>query len=498
MPQFNIIFATDEKYGFSKDGKLPWNIPEDLQYFKQITASTLDAAVLMGRKTFESIGRPLPNRKNYVMSKTLPEDTKGITVLKDLSEFWKIGDSEKVWVIGGIELISYFMAEPSLVTNISITTIKGDYDCDQKFDYRSLVRTADDYINIGISQRAKAWFALSHTGCQRISADYQYLQVLRDILGQPLRKTRNGEVRSMFGATLRFNDISKQFPILYSKRVFWKGIVEELLFFLAGLTDTKLLEARGVNIWKGNTSREFLESHNKVYQHDGLPYGEGEMGPMYGYQLRHFGRQYFGRQDDTSTGSGVDQLENVINLLVKDPMSRRILMTTYNPAQAEEGVLYPCHGLTIQFYVDSVSSPSGMLEQPRISLSMYQRSADWFLGVPFNITSYAMLLYIVVQEVNETLELLNSNATSMPMKYIPGDLVLNFGDVHLYSQHLPQALEQLQRSTKETHTGAKFIIPPVIGLLAKSGEELWASFSSKDFYVTDYNPLPSIKAEMIA
>ena len=481
MLKFNIIFATDEKYGFSKNGKLPWNVPEDLQYFKQITTAGGNSAVLMGRKTFESIGRPLPNRKNYVLSRSKnftskdgkSLDVEGVTVLNDISEVLKL--NECIWVIGGIELISYFLENIFLVSNISITTIRGDYDCDQKFDYRSLIKTPWDSVNIGISDRAKIQYVLYSSSYQYSSIDYQYLNILRNILGQPLRKTRNGEVRSMFGATLRFDKIAEQFPILYSKRVFWKGIVEELLFFLAGLTDTKLLEARGVNIWKGNTSREFLDSRHQHFQ-------EGDMGPMYGYQLRHFGAKYFGAEHQPE---GKDQLREVIETLVKDPMSRRILMTTYNPAQADEGVLYPCHGLTIQFYVDTTHKGVN-----RISLSMYQRSADWFLGVPFNITSYAMLLYIVTQEVNQL--------TEEGRHYIPGDLILNFGDIHLYSQHLPQALEQLQRSTDESHSGARFIMPPVIGLLAKSGREFWDSFSSKDFLVYNYNPLPTIKAEMIA
>lgn len=472
--RFGVILALDSKNGFSKNGKIPWKSPEDMQYFKMITEGH---TVVMGRKTYQSIGRPLPNRDNVVLSSDLTFNPEGVKIVRSIEEIYEIESLKTIWIIGGIELIKKFM----FAERISITTVNEDYECDQFFDYDfSTMLSEREKIKIKLNSNTEVSFY------QRKSSHYndndkQYVDILKQILAQPLRKTRNGLVRSMFGATMRFNNISENFPILYSKRVFWKGIVEELLFFLSGNTNTKLLEERGVNIWKGNTSRDFIYGNSKTYPDPPYKYyDDGDMGPMYGYQWRRFNAKY------GTSEEGIDQLQNVIDLLVNDPMSRRILMTTYNPSQAEEGVLYPCHGLTVQLYVDQESTPTSI---GKISLSMYQRSADWFLGVPFNITSYAMMLCMIVQQVNSIVIKRGLQG------YIVGDLVMNFGDIHLYNQHLPQALEQLQRSTNETHQGARFVMPSEFDLLSS---ELWTKYSSKDFYITDYNPLSTIKADMVA
>ena len=142
-------------------------------------------------------------------------------------------------------------------------------------------------------------------------------------------------------------------------------------FFIRGDTNTKKLEEKGVKIWKGNTNREFLDKM-------GFDYKEGDMGPMYGYQWRNF------------NSMEIDQLKNVIELIKNDPNSRRILMTDYNPAQAHLGVLYPCHSLILQFYVN----------EKNLSVKMYQRSADAFLGLPFNIASTSLLLCIISKLTN--------------------------------------------------------------------------------------------------
>ena len=238
--------------------------------------------------------------------------------------------------------------------------------------------------------------------------EYSYLDLIKDLIYTgDYRKTRNGFTYSLFGKNLEF-DIKDKFPLLTTKKVFFRGIIEELLFFLDGKTDSKILEAKGVNIWKPNTTPEFIKSRNLNYQ-------EGDMGPMYGFNWIHFGAKYNGC-NSSYKNCGLNQLEQVIKLLRDDPMSRRILMTTYNPAVAEEGVLYPCHGIVIQFYVRTKDNIN------YVSCSMTQRSADIACGVPYNIASYAALVYIICNYLGEN--------------YKPDRLIINLGDVHLYEEHL--------------------------------------------------------------
>jgi thymidylate synthase len=244
-----------------------------------------------------------------------------------------------------------------------------------------------------------------------------YLELVKDLLENgDCRETRNGKVHSLFGKTLEF-DIKDQFPLFTTKKVFFRGIMEELLFFLHGKTDSKLLENKGINIWKGNTTPEFIKSRN-------LPYNEGDMGPMYGFNLKHFGAKYISAQTDY-TDKGLNQLEHVIKLLREDPYSRRIIMTTYNPLVAEEGVLYPCHGICIQFYVREKDG------KRYVSCSMTQRSADIACGVPYNVASYAALVYILCKHLGNS--------------YKPDKLIVHFGDVHLYEEHVPEIQKQLER-----------------------------------------------------
>jgi thymidylate synthase len=177
------------------------------------------------------------------------------------------------------------------------------------------------------------------------------------------------------------------------------------------------LEEKGVNIWKGNSSAEFIKSVN-------LPYREGDIGPMYGFNWLHFNAPYTGCDSDY-TNKGFNQLEQVIRLLKEDPYSRRIIMTSYNPDVASQGVLYPCHGIAIQFYVRDYN------EKKYVSCSMTQRSADIACGVPYNIASYAALVYIICSYLGD--------------EYVPDRLVMNFGDIHLYEEHIKEALIQTKR-----------------------------------------------------
>ncbi len=261
--------------------------------------------------------------------------------------------------------------------------------------------------------------------------EQQYLNLVDEVLKQPLRKGRNGMVRSTFGPQHIF-DLNEGFPLLTTKKMFFKAVVEELLFFLKGHTQTKELEQKGINIWRDNTSAKFLKSR-------GLNYPEGEMGPMYGYNWRFFNSPFspFAPSFVQSTKEEVDQLKNLIEGLKNDPYGRRHLLTTYNPATVDQCVLAPCHGIITQFYVTDSFLPNldekknHNCKKPKgfLYCKTYQRSADLALGYPFNIASYALLLKIIAKATG----------------YRAGKLIITLGDVHIYEEHEENLRLQLLR-----------------------------------------------------
>jgi thymidylate synthase len=279
-----------------------------------------------------------------------------------------------------------------------------------------------------------------------------YLLGLKEILEKgTLRKTRNSNTISLFGLKLDF-DISESFPLLTTKKVYWKGVVEELLWFIKGDTNSKHLEEKKVNIWKGNSSREFLDSMSLN------DYDEGECGPIYGYQWRHFNAPYEGCNADY-TGKGVDQLKNCIDLIMNDPTSRRIFMSAWNPEQLDQMCLPPCH-VSYQFYVSN---------NDELSCILYQRYGDMFLGVPFNIASVSLLVYIIAHITNKK----------------PSKISLVIGDAHIYEDHIEQVKIQLNR--------VPYKFPK---LKIKENKDI-NEYTYDDFEVIDYENHPTIFAKMI-
>lgn len=288
------------------------------------------------------------------------------------------------------------------------------------------------------------------------NGEQQYLNLLKDILANGRwREGRNGKTCSLFKKDLVF-DLRNGFPLLTTKKMFFRGVVEELLFFMRGETNSKKLEEKNVNIWRGNTVREFLDSIGMKDRKEGI------LGPCYGYQWRFFNAKY-DEENAKPLEKGVDQLNNVINLIKTDPNSRRIMLTSYNPAQVHLGVLPPCHSVFIQFYVD------------REYLDMYavNRSSDVFLGLPFNIASYALFLSIVAKITNKTARMLH----------------ITLGDTHLYENHVTPALEQVKNRPFQF---ARVVMPSINNL-----DDL-ESLSARDFSLVDYKSAPVIKADMVA
>lgn len=279
-----------------------------------------------------------------------------------------------------------------------------------------------------------------------------YLNLIKHILqnGQEKGDRTGTGVKSVFGAQVRYS-LRDQFPLLTTKRVFWKGILEELLWFIKGSTNAKELSEKGVKIWDANGSRTFLDNLGFTERE------EGDLGPVYGFQWRHFGADYKNMHTDY-TGQGIDQLQNIIDTIKKNPEDRRIIMCAWNPKDLPLMALPPCHALC-QFYVCD----------GELSCQLYQRSADMGLGVPFNIASYALLTYMI------------AHITGLK----PGDFVHTLGDAHVYINHIEPLKEQLQRE-----------IRPFPKLKIHRKVENIDDFRAEDFEIYDYNPHPSIKMQM--
>lgn len=258
----------------------------------------------------------------------------------------------------------------------------------------------------------------------------QYLDLLKTIRENGAYKSdRTGTgTYSIFGHQMRF-DLSKGFPVLTTKKLHLKSIIHELLWFLAGDTNIKYLQENGVRIW------------------DAWADEKGDLGPVYGYQWRSW---------PAPNGEKIDQIQNLVNQIKNNPDSRRHIVTAWNPAEVDNMALPPCHCL-FQFYI----------ADGKLSCQLYQRSADVFLGVPFNIASYALLTLMMAQVCD--LE--------------PGDFVHSFGDAHLYANHLEQADLQLSRTPGELPTIR--LNPDIKDLF---------DFKFEDFTLTDYTAAPHIPA----
>ncbi|CAG8472062.1 1205_t:CDS:2 [Paraglomus occultum] len=288
--------------------------------------------------------------------------------------------------------------------------------------------------------------------------EHQYLDLIRYILKNGERRqdrTGTGTISIFAPPQLRFSLKDNIFPLLTTKRVFLRGVLEELLWFIKGDTNSRHLTERGIHIWDGNGSREFLDrvglSHRK----------EGDLGPIYGFQWRHFGAQYVDCDTDY-TGQGFDQLSDVIDKIKNNPYDRRIIMSAWNPADLSKMALPPCH-MFCQFYVSKVSSP------PSLSCLLYQRSCDMGLGVPFNIASYALLTRMI------------AHVTGL----VPGELIHTMGDAHVYLDHI-EALEiQLQREPRQF---------PRLEIV-RQVEDI-DSFKFEDFKIIGYSPHDKIEMKM--
>lgn len=303
--------------------------------------------------------------------------------------------------------------------------------------------------------------------------EYQYLNLLKDIMENGVEKISHstGEgLRSVFGAQIRF-DLSKGFPLLTTKKVFLKGIIHELLWFLSGSSNITYMTRNGVHIWddwayknyseaikKGKVPEmEMPEFVQKIIDDDKFAKKWGDIGPVYGYQWRRW---------PTGDGRHIDQLKWAIDKIAEKPMKKHYIVSAWNAAyiyemaktRRQSMVIAPCHTF---FHIN--------INGDKLSLQLYQRSADMFLGVPFNIASYALLTMILAQVTG----------------YKPGTFVHTFGDAHIYHNHFDQVKEQLSRIPRPFPT---MKINPKIKNIDK--------FKYEDFEIIGYKPHPRIKAKI--
>ena len=306
-----------------------------------------------------------------------------------------------------------------------------------------------------------------------------YIVLLKDALKGETKNTRNGEVLSQFGHMIEFDNISKSFPLITTKKVFFRGIVEELLWFLRGSTNANELKDKKVNIWNGNSSRGYLDSI-------GLStYTEGELGPVYGWQWRKFGKQYIASKEQKVAcdidnnfnfiekpdyiNRGYDQLKFVLTELLKDNNSRRAVLSAWNPCDLNKMALPPCHIL----YIFNKTNEG-------LCCHLTLRSSDLFLGLPFNIASCALLTIIIAH-------VLHINVSK---------ICLSICDAHIYIEHIEQVKKQIEL---EIYNPPKVVInksPPHIDSSIEEKIEWIEQLSYEDFELINYKSHDRLNALM--
>lgn len=480
------------KLAIGYNGNLIFNLVNDMKFFKNITSNSLcmhsgidKNIVLMGRKTFLSIGRHLKNRINIVLTRDkhliesapIPKNLKLTESIyfTDLKTFEKLYKklNPNVFVIGGSDIYNYFIEKAD---KLFITQVQDASGKDIKFrkgkEPDTFMNHFTNYTLTGYSEKYNSTYdttpisyrILYYHKSNLLSEEHKYLNLMKDILENGnSREDRTGTgTLSIFGTQMRF-DISKHIPLLTTKRVPFKTIIEELLWFCRGDTDAKILQKKGIKIWDGNTSRDFLDKRG--LQH----YPEGIIGPQYGFLWRHFGATYSTEfadtsQIDTSLIGGIDQLKYVEDLLENDPFSRRIIISAWNPSQLHEQALPSCHFL-IQFYVTEENN------QRYLSCMFTCRSNDFDTASTWNVNCYCLLTYILAAKHN--------------MK--PKELIYSCGDTHIYKNHIDQVKEQLTRTPRPF---------PKVKLSESIKTKDWKDITVEDFELIGYFSHPGIKIEM--
>lgn len=516
----NIIVAVgdyvvDKGYPIGKNGNMPWHNKADLKWFKDTTTGH---PIIMGRKTFEAIGHPLKNRTNIVVTSrsksNLWQDNAAIRVSNSLEsaiEFAKKIDDE-IFIIGGSSLYKYAL-ENNLVDRIYIDMLAENVtDADAFFPN---VFTNNDWEEIGrpIEVEPRKAYVMTYVKNKGSNnhVDEQYLNLVNEIIEKgECKDTRAGKTRSLFGKQLRFN-LKEGLPILTTKKVYTKGVIHELLWFLKGNTNIKYLVDNNVHIWDDDAYRYYLEvvkkckgpegfknAYNKeaflkfvklnafgdgLYNIDKSTYYYGDLGPVYGKQWTNW--------------NGINQIKELISKLKTNPDDRRLIISAWNVGEIPDMALPPCH-YTAQFYTKKMTMEERQkwvfdnnfdfhlpddyfnrnledlfdewgVPSRKLSCMWNQRSVDSLLGLPFNILSYSVLTYLIAQCCNMDVD----------------ELIFSGGDCHVYENQI-EAYENEQKNRNPHMYG----LPKIkLNTNIKNIED----FKFEDIEIIGYESYPAIK-----
>lgn len=506
------------------DGKMPWHCPEDLKWFKEVT---MGFPVIMGRKTYEYIKKPLPGRFNIVISNTMNINVNtcvydNLIFVRSVEDAINIAEkkSDKAFVIGGGSIYKYCI-DNNLLDKIYIDELNEKVpNADTFFPIFTMLRCWD-MVGRGIEIKpgyacATVW---EYNGGYDNNVDEQYLGLVNEIIENgEVKETRAGKTRSLFGKQLRFN-LKDGLPMLTTKKMFSKGVIHELLWFIKGDTNIKYLVDNGVHIWDDDAYRYYTELLNKLgdkyveqcsvtkdefikrvlaedvlYDFNGEEiYTFGDLNKIYGYQWTNW--------------NGHNQIEEAIETLKKNPDDRRMIISAWNVGDIPDMALPPCH-FCCQFYTKKMteyerwryfeknmlneddeegnynlsvfmdgeyidSSISSYLDRKnvptrKLSCMWNQRSVDCGIGLGFNIMSYGLLTYMIAQCVNMDVD----------------ELIFNGGDVHVYENHIEQLKEQLKRNPH------KYALPK---LVLNTKIKNINNFTYDDIKIEGYKSYPTIK-----
>lgn len=504
--ELNMIVAVGNKtkngaYPIGKKGGMPWNCKEDLQWFKEVT---MGYPVIMGRRTFESIKKPLIGRLNIVISKTTYENTDDVYYVKSVEEAIELAKekSEKAFIIGGGTIYNYVLEKNYIdyvyVDELNVNIENADTHIFIDFQNRPSWARVGRRIEI-VKDFAYASVYEKLNG-HKNNVDSAYLELGKKILKEGTKKkSRAGNVYSLFGQQLRFN-LKDGLPMLTTKKMFSKGVIHELLWFLKGDTNIKYLVDNNVHIWDDDAYRHFLNITKDLYKDAEYPrtitkeefingvineytlpeinYTYGDLGPVYGVQW-------------TNWNGTINQINNVIETLKNNPDDRRIMISAWNPSDIHNMALPPCH-YCCQFYTKEMTFNERKIwfiqnirnteldnmtneymdefNVPKRKLScMFQmRSNDFPCGNPFNLLSYSVLTHMIAQCVNMDVD----------------ELIFNGGDVHIYENQIPAFVEQLSRNPY------KYALPHLeLNPNIKNIED----FKYEDIKIIGYESYPTIK-----
>ena len=438
---YNLIACVNKHGVLGQENDLYASSSKELHYFSQVTKgySSKPNIVIMGYNTWISLPhKPLKDRYNIVITHNHKHEITDTCHIDSLCEVFTYIESiecnfDEVFIIGGESIYKQCLLKfPEQLNKVYITQIDDEWKGNSESKYlhyenilsqMSIIkerteltdtRIYDPNNNKYVIKQCKLNFRVYQRKDMINHDEYQYLHLMNRILEEGISLDgRNGKVKSSFGEKMVYNLSS--FPLLTTKKIGYKTVLRELLWFIKGSTDNQELLDKNVRIWKGKASKEFLVSR-------GLDYEEGDLGPVYGFQWRHFGAEYKDCKSDYS-GKGIDQLKWLIQEIKNNPHSRRLILSAWNVEDIDKMALPPCHLLS-QFYIN--------VKEGTLSCQLYQRSADMFLGVPFNIASYAFLTYILCKLTG----------------YKPGKLYHVIGDAHVYEEHTKAVYDQLKRVPK--------------------------------------------------